>query len=313
MMRSTIVRCILLTLAGARGAASLITSFPARCRSIAGPDGNTVVLDAPKGLIVFDTGRPPSTRKDPRLCQGAARPIAAIVNTTGTSTIRPAITTFDRPIRRPRSMRSTRSKARSSASSTRAGRERQDAGRPQDAGGNARPAVARACRDRPPRHAPAEPGRAKSGRMSIAGRTLDVHLAKFAATEGDVWLYDPSTKTAIVGDLVVGIVPFMDTACAGRLEQGARRGREGPVQEPDPRSRRGEAAPTCDLANGLRQFRRTAAIRHGRRRMRRRLVAVTQRSSSTRLTATMPAARPNITWTRGCVPHPKSSRNIASR
>jgi glyoxylase-like metal-dependent hydrolase (beta-lactamase superfamily II) len=50
--------------------------------------------------------------------------------------------------------------------------------------------------------------------MTIAGRQLDVHLARFAATEGDVWIYDPKTHTAIVGDLVVGIVPFMDTACA---------------------------------------------------------------------------------------------------
>jgi glyoxylase-like metal-dependent hydrolase (beta-lactamase superfamily II) len=50
--------------------------------------------------------------------------------------------------------------------------------------------------------------------MTIAGRTLDVHLSKFAATEGDVWLYDPKTRVAIVGDLVVGLVPFMDTACA---------------------------------------------------------------------------------------------------
>jgi glyoxylase-like metal-dependent hydrolase (beta-lactamase superfamily II) len=54
---------------------------------------------------------------------------------------------------------------------------------------------------------------ARSGRMSIAGRPLDVHLAKFAATEGDVWLYDPKTHVLIAGDLVVGLVPFMDTAC----------------------------------------------------------------------------------------------------
>ena len=33
----------------------------------------------------------------------------------------------------------------------------------------------------------------KSARMRIAGRPLDVHLARFAATEGDVWLYDPQT------------------------------------------------------------------------------------------------------------------------
>jgi hypothetical protein len=41
-----------------------------------------------------------------------------------------------------------------------------------------------------------------------------VHLAKFAASEGDVWLYDPKTRVAMVGDLVVDIVPFMDTGCA---------------------------------------------------------------------------------------------------
>ena len=49
--------------------------------------------------------------------------------------------------------------------------------------------------------------------MRIAGRIVDVHLAKFAATEGDVWLYEPKSKTVIAGDLVVGLVPFMDTAC----------------------------------------------------------------------------------------------------
>ena len=49
--------------------------------------------------------------------------------------------------------------------------------------------------------------------MKIAGRSFDIHLSKFAATEGDVWLYDAKSRTAVVGDLVVGIVPFADTAC----------------------------------------------------------------------------------------------------
>jgi glyoxylase-like metal-dependent hydrolase (beta-lactamase superfamily II) len=53
----------------------------------------------------------------------------------------------------------------------------------------------------------------QSGALTIAGRKLDAHIAKFAATEGDVWVFDPATKVAIVGDLVVDIVPFMDTAC----------------------------------------------------------------------------------------------------
>jgi glyoxylase-like metal-dependent hydrolase (beta-lactamase superfamily II) len=53
----------------------------------------------------------------------------------------------------------------------------------------------------------------RSGRMRIAGRSLDIHLARFAATEGDVWIHDRKAGLVIAGDLVVAMVPFMDTAC----------------------------------------------------------------------------------------------------
>jgi glyoxylase-like metal-dependent hydrolase (beta-lactamase superfamily II) len=53
----------------------------------------------------------------------------------------------------------------------------------------------------------------RSGEMVVAGRPLVVNLAPYAATEGDVWIVDPRAGLAIVGDLVVGLVPFMDTAC----------------------------------------------------------------------------------------------------
>jgi glyoxylase-like metal-dependent hydrolase (beta-lactamase superfamily II) len=43
---------------------------------------------------------------------------------------------------------------------------------------------------------------------------LELHLAAYAATEGDTWLYDPESRTVVVGDLVVAPVPFFDTACA---------------------------------------------------------------------------------------------------
>jgi glyoxylase-like metal-dependent hydrolase (beta-lactamase superfamily II) len=56
--------------------------------------------------------------------------------------------------------------------------------------------------------------------MVIDGRRLDVHLARDAATDGDVWLYDPATRTAIVGDLITLPSPFLDTACS----EGWRRG-----------------------------------------------------------------------------------------
>src|SRR3954464_9829039 len=46
-----------------------------------GPDGNTVVLDAPEGLVVFDTGRSPMhARAILDYAKQRRRPIAAIVN-----------------------------------------------------------------------------------------------------------------------------------------------------------------------------------------------------------------------------------------
>lgn len=48
--------------------------------------------------------------------------------------------------------------------------------------------------------------------MKLGG--LEFHLAPFAATEGDTWLYDPASRTLVAGDLVVLPVPFFDTGCA---------------------------------------------------------------------------------------------------
>ncbi len=49
--------------------------------------------------------------------------------------------------------------------------------------------------------------------LVVDGRTLEVRVSQFAATERDLWLIDPAAKLAIVGDLVVATMPFMDTAC----------------------------------------------------------------------------------------------------
>ncbi len=87
-----------------------------------------------------------------------------------------------------------------------------DAGRIPEAN-HAEVARAFAVQDNPAALRPARPI-AASEEMRIAGRRLRMNLARFAATEGDVWLYDPATRVAIVGDLVVAMVPFMDTACA---------------------------------------------------------------------------------------------------
>jgi glyoxylase-like metal-dependent hydrolase (beta-lactamase superfamily II) len=50
----------------------------------------------------------------------------------------------------------------------------------------------------------------------LAGRPLWVGLAAQAVTAGDVWLYDPAAKVLAAGDLVTLPVPFFDTACPAR-------------------------------------------------------------------------------------------------
>ena len=180
-----------------------------------GPDGNTVVLDAPKGLIVFDTGRHPEhAQAILDYAKARARPIVAIINshwhldhTTGNADIRAVYPNAE----------VYQSNAVDGALATFLAKGKADAEKrltdPKTP--PARVPEVRRFLDRmehPDSIRPTKPV-AKSSRMSIAGRLLDVHLAKFAATEGDVWIYDPKTRVAVVGDLVVDIVPFMDTAC----------------------------------------------------------------------------------------------------
>jgi glyoxylase-like metal-dependent hydrolase (beta-lactamase superfamily II) len=181
-----------------------------------GPDGNTVVLDAPKGLIVFDTGRSPQhAQAILDYARQRHRPVAAIVNshwhldhTTGNYDIRQAYPRAD----------VFASSAIDGALAGFLARNRAQVDQmladPKTPEGEKAQALRGRYRIDHPETL--RPTRAieRSVRMMIAGRTLDVHLSKFAATEGDVWLYDPKTRVAIVGDLVVGLVPFMDTACA---------------------------------------------------------------------------------------------------
>lgn len=52
-----------------------------------------------------------------------------------------------------------------------------------------------------------------SAMRTIDGLKLDVRLAPNAATDGDVWVYDPFSRVAAAGDLITLPVPFLDTAC----------------------------------------------------------------------------------------------------
>jgi glyoxylase-like metal-dependent hydrolase (beta-lactamase superfamily II) len=181
-----------------------------------GPDGNTVVLDAPRGLIVFDTGRSPvHAQAILDYAKARHRPIAAIVNshwhldhTTGNYDIRQVY-----PHTEVYASTAIEGALVGFLNEGRAQSDKMLADPKTSAGEKAQLLRGRYRIDHPDTLRPTIPV-TKSALMSIAGRRLDVRLARFAATEGDVWIYDPKTRTAIVGDLVVGLVPFMDTACA---------------------------------------------------------------------------------------------------
>jgi glyoxylase-like metal-dependent hydrolase (beta-lactamase superfamily II) len=180
-----------------------------------GPDGNSIFLDAPDGLILVDTGRHPEHRD--RLLAYArerGRPIAAVINThwhldhsTGNGDIRAAYPQADLYA----------SDAVDGALTGFLADSRAQAQRMLAEGQVPAPRQAEIRRfldvmDHPETLRPTRPVTA-SGGMDIAGRRLQVNVARYAATAGDLWIFDPASGLLIAGDLVVAEVPFMDTAC----------------------------------------------------------------------------------------------------
>jgi glyoxylase-like metal-dependent hydrolase (beta-lactamase superfamily II) len=180
-----------------------------------GPDGNSVLLNAPAGLIVVDTGRHPDHQQAVlSAARARGKPIAAIVNTHwhldhtgGNQEIRAAFPKAEIIASEAVDgalggfLKRSRASAQAYLSSGKANPEQAADAR-----------LDFAAMDDVADLRPSRPVRA-SGEMTIAGRRFDVRLERYAATAGDVWLYDPREKLVVAGDLVVGLAPFMDTAC----------------------------------------------------------------------------------------------------
>lgn len=180
-----------------------------------GPDGNTVILDAPRGLIVVDTGRH-LEHQDKILSHAnrAGKPIAAIVNSHwhldhsgGNAELRAVYPAAEIVATRavegalvgffPKSRAANDALVASGKATT---QQIEDI------------KLGRAAIDDTRNLLPTRPI-TRSGTADIAGRTLELRVAPFAATEADLWIYDPASRTVIAGDLVVASVPFFDTGC----------------------------------------------------------------------------------------------------
>lgn len=179
------------------------------------PDGNTIVFDAPQGLIVMDTGRH-KWHRDAILDFAKARgkPIAAIVNShwhldhiSGNPDLRAADPGLQVYGSNAIDIALTGFLAKSAADA-----------QPYLDSGKLLPETAEDVRND---IATTKNGKAlkpdvvidQSATRMIGGKSLAVNLAPNAATDGDVWVYDPRTKVAASGDLITLPAPFLDTAC----------------------------------------------------------------------------------------------------
>ena len=206
-------------LAGAAGAAPTlppgVTLVPGTFEPGRQPDGNSVVIDAPGGAIVVDTGRHP---RHTQAVLGAARrsgkPVAAIVNThwhldhvSGNPMLKAAFPEAKTYASDAIDEALTGFLARSAAGARKAlASGKLDPVTVEEIEGDL---ATIAVGDKLKPDVRIE----RSVPMSLAGRRLEVRLAADAATRGDVWLYDPAARFAVVGDLVTLPAPFLDTAC----------------------------------------------------------------------------------------------------
>jgi glyoxylase-like metal-dependent hydrolase (beta-lactamase superfamily II) len=182
-----------------------------------GPDGNTVVFDAPEGLVVVDTGRH-AWHSDAILAyaNSEGRPVAAIVNThwhldhtSGNGRVKAAFpkarvyatNAVDRALAPDgflsRNLESSRAMLDDPKVPDIQKEEVKIFFGTMAESSVLRPDVVVAA----------------SGERSFAGRAVDVHVTDGAVTDADLWLYDRASGVAVIGDLVTFPAPFFETAC----------------------------------------------------------------------------------------------------
>jgi glyoxylase-like metal-dependent hydrolase (beta-lactamase superfamily II) len=182
-----------------------------------GPDGNTIVLVGPKGLVVVDTGRHP-WHSDGILAFARERklPVTAIVNThwhldhsSGNGRIKaahPAAKVYTTTAVN-RALAPGGFLARNHAAAVAKGIDPNASAVTQEETKLFLATMEDIDVLKP------EVTIERSAPLELAGRPLAVNVAPNAVTDADLWLYDKATGIAVVGDLVTFPAPFFETAC----------------------------------------------------------------------------------------------------
>jgi glyoxylase-like metal-dependent hydrolase (beta-lactamase superfamily II) len=195
---------------------------PGAVPSDRGPDGSSVIVVAPAGLIVIDTGRH-AWHTEGILAFARARrlPVAAIVNThwhldhsTGNGRVKAAhpaakvytTSAVDRALAPGGFLARNAAAARKQQPDPKASAVRRE-----------ETELFLATMDKPDLLRP-DVAVDQSGPLNLAGRPFAIHVAANAVTDADLWLYDEATGVAVIGDLVTVPAPFFETACPARWE-----------------------------------------------------------------------------------------------
>jgi len=182
------------------------------------PDGNSIVIEAAAGLIVFDTGRHPEhTQQILDFARSQNRPLAAIINSHwhldhvgGNPLLRAAF-----PAVQVYASSAIDAARKGFLADYRAQLVQEIDGARQGSAAQASMRAEIALIDAGAALGPTDPV-AASGSVSIAGRRLQLNLESHAVTAGDVWVFDPKTRVLLAGDLVTLPAPFFESACPAR-------------------------------------------------------------------------------------------------
>jgi glyoxylase-like metal-dependent hydrolase (beta-lactamase superfamily II) len=179
------------------------------------PDGNTVIFGAPSGLVVMDTGRHAWHRNGIlALASAQHKPIVAIINshwhldhTSGNPALReqyPSLRVY---------ASGAINEALSGFLAGSAARSEKYLNDPQIPDGIKEDIRAGLLTIKNGSSLRPDVEIKSSSLMSIGGRKLRINLEPYAATAGDVWVFDEPSGVAALGDLVTIPSPYLDTAC----------------------------------------------------------------------------------------------------
>ncbi len=188
-----------------------------------GPDGHTIVFEAPDGLVVVDTGRH-AWHSDAILsfARERGRPVVAVLNThwhldhsSGNGRIKAAYPdaavyatgAVDRVLAEGGFLARNLESSKAMLDDPKLSDTQKEEVRIFHA------TMAESDVLRPDVVVEA------SGARPIGGRDFELQVAPGAVTDADLWLYDAASGIAVVGDLVTLPAPFFETACPARWRE----------------------------------------------------------------------------------------------